>query len=80
MKDELISQEGIDMAKKCLRVARDGGVNLFDNAEVYGVPYGEVGRRPHGAPPSGLPSKSPKLCGSLALMVRTKVVVFVAGC
>lgn len=42
VKDDLNAQEGIDMAKKCLRVARDGGVNLFDNAEVYGVPYGEA--------------------------------------
>ena len=43
-KDDLADQKGIDMAKDCLRTARDGGVNLFDNAEVYGKPYGEAER------------------------------------
>ena len=28
--------EGIETAKACLRTARNHGVNLFDNAEVYG--------------------------------------------
>lgn len=37
-------QDGIDMAKQCLQTARDGGINLFDNAEVYGNPYGEAER------------------------------------
>ncbi len=32
------------MAKECLRVARDGGINLFDNAETYGNPQGEAER------------------------------------
>jgi voltage-dependent potassium channel beta subunit len=43
-KDDLQKQDGIDMAKKCLTTARDNGVNLFDNAEVYGTPYGEAER------------------------------------
>jgi len=43
-KDDLQKQAGIDMAKKCLTTARDNGVNLFDNAEVYGNPYGEAER------------------------------------
>ena len=36
MKDEA----GIERAKDCLRTAREHGVNLFDNAEVYGSPNG----------------------------------------
>jgi len=39
-KEGLCDQEGIEKAKACLRVARKGGVNLFDNAEVYGTPRG----------------------------------------
>ena len=43
-KDDLTDQQGIDMAKKCLLLARDNGVNLFDNAETYGNPVGEAER------------------------------------
>jgi voltage-dependent potassium channel beta subunit len=43
-KSDLKEQDGIDAAKACLRVARDGGINLFDNAEVYGTPFGEAER------------------------------------
>lgn len=39
-KDDIKNQAGIEMAKKCLRTARKGGVNLFDNAETYGSPQG----------------------------------------
>jgi len=35
-KNDLKGDSGVDMAKKCLRAARKGGVNLFDNAEGYG--------------------------------------------
>jgi voltage-dependent potassium channel beta subunit len=35
-KDGLKDKEGIETAKNCLRVARASGINLFDNAEVYG--------------------------------------------
>jgi voltage-dependent potassium channel beta subunit len=43
-KSDLSDQAGIDMAKDCLRVARNAGVNLFDNAEAYGNPNGEAER------------------------------------
>jgi voltage-dependent potassium channel beta subunit len=43
-KGDLMKQEGIDKAKACLTTARDNGVNLFDNAEVYGTPFGEAER------------------------------------
>lgn len=39
-KPDLKDQAGLERAKHCLRVARQAGVNLFDNAEVYGVPHG----------------------------------------
>lgn len=42
MKSDLKSNEGVDMAKQCLRVARDAGINLFDNAEVYAEGQAEV--------------------------------------
>ena len=43
-KNDLKSDDGVSMAKECLRVAKDHGVNLFDNAEVYGSPSGEAER------------------------------------
>jgi voltage-dependent potassium channel beta subunit len=39
-----LEREGIDNAKKILTIARDGGINLFDNAETYGNPMGEAER------------------------------------
>lgn len=36
VKGDLKNSEGVETAKKCLTVARDAGINLFDNAEVYG--------------------------------------------
>ena len=39
-KDGLHEEEGIQRAMDCLRLARAAGVNLFDNAEVYGTPRG----------------------------------------
>ena len=44
VKDDLHQQEGIEMAKKCLRTARSAGINLFDNAEAYGAKYGDAER------------------------------------
>jgi voltage-dependent potassium channel beta subunit len=44
VKEGLTGEEGIEMAKRCMSVARRGGVNLFDNAETYGVPVGEAER------------------------------------
>ena len=44
VKEGLTDDAGIERAMECLRVARAGGVNLFDNAEVYGSPRGEAER------------------------------------
>ena len=35
-KKDLMDDSGLKEAMDCLRVAREGGINLFDNAEVYG--------------------------------------------
>jgi len=43
-KGDLKNQEGVEMAKQCLSVARDAGINLIDNAEAYGTPNGEAER------------------------------------
>jgi aryl-alcohol dehydrogenase-like predicted oxidoreductase len=43
-KSDLQDQDGIKIAKECLRIARDAGINLFDNAEAYGTPFGEAER------------------------------------
>jgi voltage-dependent potassium channel beta subunit len=42
VKEGLTGDEGIQRAKDILSAARAGGVNLFDNAEVYGSPRGEA--------------------------------------
>ena len=44
VKEGLTGEDGVEMAKRCLATARKGGVNLFDNAETYGVPVGEAER------------------------------------
>ncbi|KAG7341726.1 voltage-dependent potassium channel subunit beta [Nitzschia inconspicua] len=44
VKNGLLEREGIDKAKSILKIARDGGINLFDNAETYGNPVGEAER------------------------------------
>ncbi len=44
VKQGLTEEEGVAAAKRCLAVAREAGVNLFDNAETYGNPPGEAER------------------------------------
>jgi voltage-dependent potassium channel beta subunit len=44
VKEGLTKRQGIEEAKKILTVARQGGINLFDNAETYGNPTGEAER------------------------------------
>ena len=40
VKEGLTNGEGITMAKECMSLARQKGINLFDNAEAYGNPAG----------------------------------------
>ncbi|MGK0347026.1 MAG: aryl-alcohol dehydrogenase-like predicted oxidoreductase [Myxococcota bacterium] len=42
VKEGLTRGDGIERAKDCLRTARKGGINLFDNAEVYGIRAGPL--------------------------------------
>lgn len=44
VKDRLQDDEGVEMAKECMKIARDAGVNCFDHAEAYGNPNGEAER------------------------------------
>lgn len=41
-KTNLLDDEGLQAAVACLRTARNGGINLFDNAEVYGNGEAEI--------------------------------------
>ena len=72
-KSDLSSQAGIDMAKDCLRVARDAGINLFDNAEAYGNPNGEA-ERIMGAAIKQLQAEDPVLWRRSDMVITTKVV------
>jgi len=40
VKEGLTNEEGIIKAKECMQIAREKGINLFDNAETYGNPSG----------------------------------------
>ncbi|CAE7480832.1 KCNAB2, partial [Symbiodinium microadriaticum] len=60
------------MAKSCLRVARDGGVNLFDNAEVYGNPHGEA-ERIMGEAISQLREEDPQKWRRSDIIITTKI-------
>ena len=61
---------GIEIAKSCLRVARDAGINLFDNAEVYGS-----GQAEHimGEALEQLQKEDPQLWLRSDLVITTKV-------
>lgn len=72
VKDGLLDREGIESAKKILSVARKGGINLFDNAEVYGNPVGEA-ERIFGEAYSELQTEDPELWRRSDVLVTTKL-------
>jgi voltage-dependent potassium channel beta subunit len=72
VKEGLTEDEGIEMAKKCLSTARKGGVNLFDNAEVYGSPRGEA-ERIMGEAMAQLRKEDPVLWRRSDVLVTTKI-------
>ena len=72
VKEGLNDEEGIAMAKKCLHTARKGGVNLFDNAEVYGSPRGEA-ERIMGEAMAQLRAEDPQLWRRLDVIITTKI-------
>ena len=72
VKKGLTEREGINAAKRCLSVAREGGVNLFDNAEVYGNPRGEA-ERLMGDAISELSAEDPHLWRRSDVLITTKI-------
>jgi voltage-dependent potassium channel beta subunit len=72
VKSDLHAQEGIERAKECLKVARDAGINLFDNAEVYGVPVGAA-EKIMGEALAQLRKEDPEKWRRSDLVITTKV-------
>lgn len=72
VKDGMHEREGIDAAKELMKVARDGGVNLFDNAEAYGNPTGEA-ERIFGVAYSELAKEDPELWRRSDVLITTKL-------
>ena len=71
VKDGLTDDDGI-VAKDCLRLARQHGVNLFDNAETYGNPMGEA-ERVMGQALVELTAEDPELWRRSDILVTTKI-------
>ena len=71
-KEGLLDDEGIQKAKECLKTARLGGVNLFDNAEVYGNPRGEA-ERIMGEALAQLHKEDPELWRRSDILITTKI-------
>lgn len=72
VKDGLLDDQGIELAKNILRVSRKGGVNLFDNAEAYGNPNGEA-ERIFGEAYAQLREEDPVLWRRSDVLVTTKL-------
>ncbi len=72
VKDRLSNDEGIEAAKNLLHQARKAGVNLFDNAEVYGDPRGEA-ERIMGEAISQLMTEHPDVWRRSELIITTKI-------
>ena len=72
VKEGLKHGDGIDRAVACLKVARAGGVNLFDNAEVYGSPRGEA-ERIMGEAIARLRSEDPESWRRSDILITTKI-------
>lgn len=71
-KDDLMSQEGVDVAKECMRVVRKAGVNLFDHAEAYGTPFGAA-EEIFGKALEQLQKEDPVLWRRSDLVITTKI-------
>jgi len=71
-KDDLMGEEGVDVCKTCFRIARDAGVNLFDNAETYGVPVGAA-EEIMGSAIKELQAEDPVLWRRSDLVLTTKI-------
>jgi voltage-dependent potassium channel beta subunit len=72
VKAGLLDREGIETAKQILSTARAGGINLFDNAEMYGNPIGEA-ERIFGEAYAELESEDPELWRRSDVVITTKL-------
>ena len=72
VKDRLQDDEGVEMAKECMKIARDAGVNCFDHAEAYGNPNGEA-ERIFGIALSELQEEEPEKWRRSELVITTKI-------
>ncbi|MEM6930306.1 MAG: aldo/keto reductase [Myxococcota bacterium] len=72
VKQGLSEAEGIAAAKEILQAAREGGVNLFDNAEAYGNPNGEA-EAIMGEAITQLRQEHPDLWARHEILVTTKI-------
>ena len=74
VKDRLMENEGIEMAKKCMSIARNAGVNCFDHAEAYGNPNGEA-ERLFGIALSQLQEEDSQKWRRSELIITTKIIL-----
>lgn len=72
VKTRLSNDAGILAAKELLHQARLAGINLFDNAEVYGEPRGEA-ERIMGEAMAQLMTEHPQLWRRSEIVVTTKI-------
>ena len=67
-----MGKQGVDVCKQCFRIARNAGVNLFDNAETYGVPVGAA-EEIMGSALKELQAEDPELWRRSDLVLTTKI-------
>jgi len=72
VKNRLQDSEGVEMAKECMKIARNAGVNCFDHAEAYGNPNGEA-ERIFGIALSELEEEDPEMWRRSELVITTKI-------
>lgn len=72
VKDELKDSAGVEHAKELLTIARKAGVNLYDNAEVYGETVGDA-ETIMGEAIAQLSKEDPELWRRSDILVTTKI-------
>ncbi len=72
VKEGMTNEEGIIKAKECMQIAREKGINLFDNAETYGNPAGAADEI-MGEAMSQLEKEDPETWRRSEIIVSTKI-------
>ena len=72
VKEGMTNEEGIVKAKECMQIAREKGINLFDNAETYGNPVGAA-EEIMGQAMSQLEKEDPETWRRSEIIVSTKI-------